>query len=208
VRLDHVLIAVHDLGSAAQEFEERFGLGSVEGGRHPGWGTANRIVPLGDSYLELIAVVDPEEAEGSTVGRWVAGRTADHIRPLGWAVRPEDLAAVAARLDLRIDSGSRMRPDGTEIRWRSAGIEEAVAEPFLLSFIDWADEATFPGLSAEPQAAVSVVAIRGHGDAGRLRSWLGDHTLPVEIAPGRPELASVTLAAPERRIEISDTQQT
>ena len=58
VELDHVLIAVTELESAGEAFEERFGLASVEGGRHPAWGTANRIVPLGSSYLELVGVVD------------------------------------------------------------------------------------------------------------------------------------------------------
>ena len=72
LELDHVLIAVADLAAAARELEVRHGLASVEGGRHPGWGTANRIVPLGDTYLELIAVVDEAEAAESPFGRWVA----------------------------------------------------------------------------------------------------------------------------------------
>ena len=46
MELDHVLIAVAELEAAAREIEGRYGLTSVEGGRHAGWGTANRIVPL------------------------------------------------------------------------------------------------------------------------------------------------------------------
>ncbi len=42
-----MLIGVADLAAAALELEAHCGLASVEGGRHPGWGTANRIVPLG-----------------------------------------------------------------------------------------------------------------------------------------------------------------
>src|SRR6476469_4083347 len=52
------MIAVTDLDAAGREFEARHRLASVAGGRHPGWGTANRIVPLGDAYLELVAIVD------------------------------------------------------------------------------------------------------------------------------------------------------
>ena len=40
MRLDHLVIAVSDLAAPT-------GYESIEGGRHPGWGTANRIVPLG-----------------------------------------------------------------------------------------------------------------------------------------------------------------
>jgi hypothetical protein len=36
LELDHVLLAVADLDAAAREIEARYGLTSVEGGRHPG----------------------------------------------------------------------------------------------------------------------------------------------------------------------------
>ena len=68
VELDHILIPVGDLSSAVAKFEARYGLASVDGGRHAGWGTANRIVPLGQTYLELVAVVDPKEAAHSAFG--------------------------------------------------------------------------------------------------------------------------------------------
>ena len=73
MELDHVLIAFTDLEAAAREFEARLGLSSVDGGRHRDWGTANRIVPLGSSYLELVAVVDVGVAAGSSFGLWVGG---------------------------------------------------------------------------------------------------------------------------------------
>jgi Glyoxalase-like domain len=57
LELDHVLIATPDLEAAAAELDDRYGLTNVPGGRHPRWSTANRIVPLGDTYLELVAVV-------------------------------------------------------------------------------------------------------------------------------------------------------
>ena len=102
MELDHVLIAVADLSSAAREMEWRYGLASVEGGRHAGWGTANRIVPLGETYLELITVVDEGEAARSTFGRWVAtGIGSAPGRPLGWVVRTKRIDDVAQRLDLR-----------------------------------------------------------------------------------------------------------
>ena len=76
-----------DLASAAHELEAAHGLASVEGGSHPEWGTANRIVPLGGAYLELIAVVDGSAAELSPFGRWIAASSSATARPLGWAVR-------------------------------------------------------------------------------------------------------------------------
>src|SRR3954453_2260656 len=155
IELDHVLIAVTDLAAAGREFQSRYGLVSITGGRHPGWGTANRIVPLGDTYLELIAVADEAAAAASPFGRWVARAAAAEPRPLGWAVRTDDLDAVAARLALEVVPGQRLRPDGEPVRWRLAGVEHAAAEhaaaeraaaeaplPF---FIEWEAGTLLPG---------------------------------------------------------------
>jgi hypothetical protein len=129
MELDHVLFAVADLAAAATEFESRYGLGSVQGGRHDGWGTANRIVPLGDEYLELVAVVDEDEAASSVFGRWVASGHSG--RPLGWAVRTNGLDTVVQRLNLTVRPGSRPTSDRGLLHWRMAGIEQAAAEPML-----------------------------------------------------------------------------
>ena len=86
MELDHVLIAVDDLEAAAKEVEERLGLASVAGGRHHGLGTANRIVPLGETYLELVAVVDDAEAAASGFGSWVGG--GEHPRRSAGACEP------------------------------------------------------------------------------------------------------------------------
>ena len=58
LRIDHVLYAVRDLDEAASRLATEWGLATSDGGRHPGHGTANRIVPLGSDYIELIAIVD------------------------------------------------------------------------------------------------------------------------------------------------------
>ena len=88
MELDHVLIAAADLDAVARQIETEHGLASAAGGRHPGWGTANRIVPLGATYLELVAVVDEAEASQSAFGRWVAASRSG--APFGWAVRTPD----------------------------------------------------------------------------------------------------------------------
>ena len=41
LHVDHIIYAVRDLDAAASRFEHEFGFGSVEGGRHLGWGTAH-----------------------------------------------------------------------------------------------------------------------------------------------------------------------
>ena len=189
MHLDHVLFAV--ARASAPHLPRQYGLEPYEGGRHPGWGTANWIVPLGDAYVELVAVIDEGEARGSAFGRWVAETVRACGGPLGWAVRPDDLDASAARLGLAIADGSRTMPAGERIEWRSAGIEEAARRPWLPFLIEWADPASFPGKTASPDAA--IVRVELEGDADELSDWLDVHSLPIEVRPGAAGVTALVL---------------
>jgi hypothetical protein len=135
--LDHVLVAVTDLAEASRAIEADHGLTTREGGRHPRWGTANRIVPLGDAYLELVTVVDATVASRSPFGRWVSESQSDHpLCLVGWAVRTQALDDVSSRLGLTIEAGSRTGRDGELVEWRLAGVEEAADDPALPFFIE------------------------------------------------------------------------
>jgi hypothetical protein len=196
LELDHVLIAVADLAGSAREIEARYGLASIEGGCHQEWGTANRIVPLGRTYLELVAVVDEAKAAESAFGRWVAEVRTTLGRPLGWAVRTHELDALARRLGLTVSAGSRAAPGGELLRWRSAGIEQAAAEPTLPFFLEWEQGTAYPGGAdaIHPVGPVEITRLLLDGDAGRLASWLGDHALPITVRAGAPALASIVLS--------------
>ena len=202
MELDHVLIAVSDLATAGQRLEERHGLTSIEGGRHGGLGTANRIVPLVDTYLELVAVVDETEAAGSAFGSWVASGEAPRL--LGWCVRTDDLDAVAGRLGLSIADGSRTRSDGTVLRWRMAGIEAAREEPVLPFFIEWGPGTPYPGAASAQHriGAPKIDELRMAGDPDRLERWLGGAQLPIAIREGASVLDSVILSAGEAQVVL------
>jgi hypothetical protein len=192
MELDHVLIAVTDLEAAAREFEARLGLSSVDGGRHRDWGTANRIVPLGSCYLELVAAMDTKVAAGSSFGRWVAEGATDSGRLIGWAVRTSGLDDVARRLGLTVRSGSRVTPSGEELRWRSAGLDEAIAEPCLPFFVEWGEGVRLPGTENPRPATISRLVLEGSPD--RLTVWLGEHSLPIRVLSGPAEVAAVVLS--------------
>ena len=193
--LDHVLVAVTDLAAAARAIEDEHGLRAEEGGRHPGWGTANCIVPLGDAYLELVTAVDAAVAARSSFGRWVTASQSDLLRPLGWAVRTDGLDEVASRLGLTIEAGSRTGREGELVKWRLAGVEEAAAEPALPFFIEWAPGTRLPGRarSAHATGEVSIAEVRVSGEPYRVESWLGTHQVAIEIRPGTSAITAVVL---------------
>jgi hypothetical protein len=193
--VDHLLVATAGLDAAAAA-AGRLGLPVAGGGRHPGWGTANRIVPLGEAYLELIAVVDPAEAPSSPFGRWVAAAPPG---PMGWAVRVDDIEATATRLGLDLVPGSRATPDGRTLRWRTAGVERVAAEPSFPFFIEWEPGAPFPGAGG---ARVAIERIELRGDAAALAEWLGGAELPVAVRPGPPAVERFVLRGPRGAIAV------
>jgi hypothetical protein len=206
LQLDHVLIAVTDLTAAARRFELMYELVSIEGGRHPAWGTANRIIPLGGAFLELVAVVDASVASHSVFGQWVGGAatTAGHL--LGWAVRTDDIEAASRRLGLTPKSGSRVGNDGKSLRWRSAGVEQAATDPVLPFFIEWAPGSVLPGHGRRhPRWSISQLMIRG--DAERVMSWLGDESLPITVVVGASAIIGLLLDGPDGQIVIDNTTQ-
>jgi hypothetical protein len=204
VQLDHVLIAVADLATAAREIGDRYGLSSIAGGHHPAWGTANRIVPLGDSYLELVAIDDAVNATKSAFGRWVTSGVSGAARPLGWAVRTSQLDEIAQRLDLPIDGGSRATPDGDLLRWRSAGIDQVATEPSLPFFIEWGPHTRLPGQAAIAHRAgtASLAWLTLDADPVRLADWTGNSQLPIVVRAGIPAVTTIHISSDEGEIVI------
>jgi Glyoxalase-like domain len=125
--IDHLVIACPDVDAAAAELEAALGLRATGGGRHERLGTENRIVWLGDAYLELIGVVDPALAATSWVGvpTLRALETGGGLATL--ALVTDDVAAEVGRLrehGARLEEpipGERRRPDGRVVRWQLAG---------------------------------------------------------------------------------------
>ncbi len=167
--IDHLVVAVPDLDRAAEAVRSVVGLSVAPGGLHPDHGTANRLVWLGDTYLELVAVVDPERARGSWFGRLVLERVEDGGGLAALCLASDDLDAdlIAARARGALVegpvAGERRRADGRVVRWRLAVPDPLGSEwaPFLIEHDSTAAEWT-PGERAER-------ATFGHPIGGRVR---------------------------------------
>ncbi|MDY6942812.1 MAG: VOC family protein [Pseudomonadota bacterium] len=89
--LDHLLVLT-DFGAPAADALRSFGLAEGSSNRHPGQGTANRRFYFANTMLELLWVVDAEEAAAAPVSRtgllsrW-RGRGAGAC-PFGVSLRP------------------------------------------------------------------------------------------------------------------------
>jgi catechol 2,3-dioxygenase-like lactoylglutathione lyase family enzyme len=199
LRIDHVVLAVPDLDEAAARLLDRYGLASVPGGVHPGWGTGNRIVPLGRDYVELIAVADPAIAASSPFGTLIGSLAAGGDRLFALCLSTDDVDAEADRLGLEAAEGSRLRPDGLTLSWRSAGLEVTMRDRSLPFFIQWRDPDRHPGLArAEHRSGPGGIAwVEVAGDEAAVRRWIGGGSPPIRFVEpnGEPGPVAVGLAA-------------
>ena len=196
MRIDHVIYAVDDLDLAGARLRDDVGLGSIAGGRHPRWGTANRIVPLGHDYVELVTVVDRDVAAASDFGRPVLQAIAKRQPLVGWAVQTDDLQAIVDRLGLHVERGSRTRPDGSTLAWQLAGVAPALARGALPFFIEWdVPPELHPGaaIAEHDIRPVGIAGIEVTGDERSLHEWLGNAHLPLRITEGLPSLSAVVI---------------
>jgi hypothetical protein len=206
LRIDHVLIVVDDLDRAAERLLEQHGLASVPGGRHVGQGTANRVVPLGRDYIELIGVVDEDEASASVLGRWVVDRLSGESRPGAWCVAAPNLSSISARLGLLPIYMERTRPDGRTLSWHLAGLQEALAEPPLPFFISWLSlDEIHPGRATAAHRVTprGITGLEVAGERARINEWLGRHELPVSVVGGEHAVRSVTVSTEEGDIILT-----
>jgi hypothetical protein len=199
--IDHVILAAADIHATAVRLERDHGLASLPGGKHAGHGTGNRIVPLGDTYIEIMGIVDEEEAAASPMGAWLRDQTADGDRVAALCLRtdPAGFDAVAERLGLRPLPMSRDAPGGVTLTWRLAGLGDAMADPSRAFFIDWQippEHHPARGDARHRVRPADFARVELAGDPDAIRGWLGDEVpgLRVTAAPESGVRAAVALA--------------
>lgn len=207
IGIDHVVIATADVDAAAAVLETKLGLSATGGGRHEALGTLNRLIWLGDSYLELIGVFDASLAATSWLGRPVLDALERGGGLVTWAIAVDDLdeALRWAPPDgglLGPADGERLRPDGRMIHWRLARPDVVTpTAPFLIEHDPTAAEWTAPEREARQAeqhpiggrvrlASIEVETGSPAPAAGRLRSLLAVSVEPAGRAGVRVRLGS------------------
>jgi Glyoxalase-like domain len=196
LELGQVILGVRDLDAATDRMKA-LGFSVLDGGVHPGLGTANRIIPLGRQYLELLGVVDPARAAAQWYGRALLASIAEGDRLVRWSLRTDDLEAVAGPLGLVPERRERVRPDGRRLTWRAAGLPDAAEQAWPPFFMQWDDPADFPGAlpAQHPNGATGIAWLEvATPDPGRLRRLMADGQAPIRLVDGMPGLHRVAVA--------------
>lgn len=169
--IDHIVIACHDPDAAAALIASEAGLTAGGGGRHPRFGTFNRLIWLGDAYLELMGVEDTELARGRGIGAATLALLEQGAEGFAsFAVASDalgrDVAAfrAAGAPYAQAKPGERERPDGEVVRWATALPDRVGADglPFLI-------EHRYEGAEWGPEArAARAAVIQPFGGTARL----------------------------------------
>lgn len=206
---DHIIYAVPDLEEGMDAIEALLGERPIFGGQHPGKGSHNALLSLGnDVYLEVIAS-DPTQPEPATA-RSFGLDSLTAARLATWAACTTDIEATmqqarAADYDPgQLEPGGRMRDDGLRLSWQSTRRPEAARGQtppgdWLIPFvIDWGDTphpaATTPGQSR----LVSLQAI--HPDPANIQKMLQALGIDLVVTQGDEPALVATIDSPNGRV--------
>jgi hypothetical protein len=194
--LSQVIYGVQDLDVATRQIESR-GFTVIDGGHHPGLGTANRIVPLGDAYFEILGIVDRQEALRNPFGSALFQQIQQGNRLVRWSLRTNTIEEVARERGLSPENRSRLRPDGTLLTWKAAGLSLSLVEGWLPFFMQWDDPTHYPGslqaLHAVQPQGIAWLEITPK-DPLWLQHWLGTARIPLRLVDGPPGVHRVGLS--------------
>lgn len=148
--LDHILLGCSDLDEGIALVEKAIGVRAAFGGVHPGRGTRNALLSLGEKhYLEIIA---PDPAQSGAPDHYGLQKLGAP-RLAGWAAHPGDLNEFAARLrsaGIAFDGptpGSRKRADGLLLQWKTLNLHDDQGG-LLPFFIEWSTDTIHPSADA------------------------------------------------------------
>jgi hypothetical protein len=202
--LDHILLGCGDLQRGIDVVEQQTGVRAAFGGVHPGRGTQNALVSLGERrYLEIIAP-DPKQ-NGPTSHPQLATMTEPRL--IGWAAHPGDLGALAKKLaDAGVafegpTPGSRKRPDGRVLSWRTLTLKDDRGG-LLPFFIEWSADSKHPSEDAPHGCRLdSFSAVSANRDG--LLKVLKTLGLEMPVVRGEKEHLLAKLSSSKGAFEIS-----
>lgn len=149
---DHMVLGIDALERGIAFVEERAGVRAAFGGVHPGRGTQNALLSLGTRrYLEIIAP-DPKQP-GTTSPSFPGLAQLHEPRLVAWAAHTDDIAALAQKAraaGFSIEGpgdGSRARPDGKVLHWKSFRLADDHGG-LLPFFIEWSRDSVHPSVDA------------------------------------------------------------
>ena len=205
--VDHLLLGAADLDRGVAWVERATSVKAVAGGSHPGVGTRNALLSLGGRrYLEIIAP-DPEQKDFTFR---IDVRKLTEPRLITWAAATEDAEGLAKRARAAgyaifgPRDGSRARPDGRTLRWKTVGVATELGAdgvdpiPF---FIEWAAGSLHPSQDSPQGCELTALEIE-HPSPSAVKGVLGKLGVDANVRAGKSARLSATLRTPNGTVTL------
>jgi hypothetical protein len=206
--VDHLLLGVNDLQHGMAWFRKKTGVEAAVGGAHPGRGTHNALAALGGRhYLEIIA---PDPAQPPDNLRMKL-RELDEPRLITWAAATTDIDGLAKRIaaqghiDAVPQDGSRSRPDGGVLQWRTLALSSELARPPIGPvpfFIEWAAGSAHPSQDAPKGCGLTAFRLE-HPAAADLHAALAALGIEAVVRRAVDVRLIATLTTPKGEVELT-----
>jgi hypothetical protein len=202
--LDHIILGCNDLDRGMELIEQGVGVRPAIGGVHPGRGTRNALLSLGERrYLEIIA---PDPAQ-SQIAHFPQIRAMSDPRLIGWAVHPPDITAIARQLRenqivfVGPDDGSRKRPDGRVLTWKTVNLADD-RHGLLPFFIAWSADSVHPSKDAPARCQLDYFEIMS-ADPEELSSTFKRIGLDLPVQRSDKARLHALISGPQGDVKLS-----
>ena len=205
--LDHILLGCDNLDRGIDFVYQQTGVCAAFGGVHPGAGTQNALLSLGENrYLEIIAP-DPKQADGPDTRNL---RSLDDDPALvGWAAHHADLDAFAAHIKnegFAIEGpmpGSRKRPDGRVLIWKVMRLKEDPTQ-LLPFFIEWSAGSIHTSVDSPHGCQLFRFEAFAPGEDSRaIFAQIKTLGLDLPLGPGRKSFLAATIIGPKGEMKVT-----
>ena len=203
--VDHLVYAVPDVSAGVAEMEARLGVSFSPGGSHPGMGTRNALLRLGDgAYMEVVGP-DPEQPQPPE-GLWLADGGPGLPALVTWASHSSDLHGLVSgpvrHLLGPVRSMSRRNDDGSVLSWTLTmpvrPLPRGGVVPF---FIDWGDS-VHPS-AVLPDAGVRLAGLEARHPEAEAVAWeLTTLGVEMQVESGEPAICAALERSDGARIVI------
>jgi catechol 2,3-dioxygenase-like lactoylglutathione lyase family enzyme len=200
---DHMLLGCGDLDKGIQFVEQRLGVRAAFGGVHPGRGSRNALLSLGERrYLEIIAP-DPQQPRSADERQLYR---IESPRLIGWAAHVDDIEAVVQRLTAAgiafgpVRAGARQRPTGQTLRWKALALKDD-SGGLLPFFIEWSKDALHPSVDSPPGCRIARFQI-STPRPDELRALAGKLKLDVDVVSAAAPALRATVTGPKGKLSL------
>ena len=204
MQLDHVILAIDDLDSGIEEFEELTGIKAAYGGGHEHGNTHNAIVALDNKiYLEILAPKDDLD----TIPEFF--KNMSQLKPIGFALSVDDIDLLENSVKKYqfktggIEDWSRVKPNGDKLEWKLLRIYDPAfgINPF---FIDWSETTIHPSLQMNSAGALLKLEITTpyKDEIEKVMSDAHSRIETLKLNQGDSVELSVEIQTPKGRISL------